>query len=846
MTLSPATIYSRWSPLVSAILVFLLAIAGATVLIWRLEQDRIEDKRLHVSEHLASNYAYDIQRHIERVLSVTYALAALVRQGKGPIAHFDAVANEMLPFYPGASALALAPGGVVQQIIPLVGNEKAVGHDLLKDPARTKEAFLARDTGKLTLAGPFNLIQGGLAAAGRLPVFLDDEQGRPAFWGFTIVLIRFPEALDSAHLSQLVDQGFHYELWRIHPDTGQKQVIASSSAALIDPVEHSLNLPNGTWVFSVSPVSGWRNLPGLALRMALGLAFSLLLAFLAKHLAVEREAQRALAEYQTQLEIKVTERTADLEAEIHERQQIEQALRESENRYRAILEAMPDLLFVFDRNGVYLHIHAGHPEDLLVPPEQALGRSIQETLPARLADVVIRQLQKAFATGQAQSLEYSLEIAGETRYFEGRIIAYAPDRALTIVRNITERRQAEAELLHNRDQLQLANAALARAARLKDEFLATMSHELRTPLTGIIGLAEALQLGVYGPLSAEQNATIQMITESGRHLLELIKDILDLSKIEAGKLDLQINRLNINDLCQTCLRMITPLASAKRQTVHYQAGPTHLTLQADPRRLKQILVNLLSNAVKFTPDGREIGLEITGDAEQQVVRFTVWDQGIGIAESDFSRLFQPFTQLDSGLDRAHGGAGLGLALVRRLTELHGGGVSVSSAPGAGSRFTVTLPWRPEESGVAQSLLTDHPSRLEKRGRDVTVLVAEDDEISLILIRDYLSALGYRVVAARDGGEAVALAREILPDAILMDIQMPVLDGLEAIRQLRALDPPRLAQTPMIALTALAMPGDRERCLSAGASAYFSKPLNLNELARELRDILDRAGGSTHD
>jgi sensor domain CHASE-containing protein len=223
--------------------VFLLSLLVGALLVWQAAQQREQQARDRLAD-MASDHAQAIQRNIERALSATYALAALVRHGNGSVPDFEATAREMLAYYPGAASLQLAPDGVVRHVVPLQGNEKAIGHNLLQDPVRNKEAFLARVSGRLTLAGPFELVQGGLGAVGRLPVFLGE--GRRVFWGFTTVLIRFPEVLEDARLGQLDAQGQDYELWRMHPDSGERQVIArSGKTALVDPVDQSLELPNG-------------------------------------------------------------------------------------------------------------------------------------------------------------------------------------------------------------------------------------------------------------------------------------------------------------------------------------------------------------------------------------------------------------------------------------------------------------------------------------------------------------------------------------------------------------------------------------------------------------------------
>ncbi|MCG3209031.1 MAG: Sensor histidine kinase RcsC [Anaerolineae bacterium] len=396
-------------------------------------------------------------------------------------------------------------------------------------------------------------------------------------------------------------------------------------------------------------------------------------------------------------------------------------------------------------------------------------------------------------------------------------------------------------------ELSVANAELARGARLKDEFLASMSHELRTPLNAILGMSEALQEQTFGPLNADQLDALRDVEDSGRHLLNLINDILDLSKIEAGKLELQISSVSIESVTQASLRLIKHSALKKRIKVLSTLDETVTHVQADERYLKQILVNLLSNAVKFTPDGGQVGLEVIGDEAQQIVQLTVWDTGIGILPEDMERLFLPFVQLDSRLGRQFGGTGLGLALVYRMVELHDGSVSVTSEPGQGSRFTVVLPWAEQETDAANMPSTAGaaaappapplPPESQPSVDKPLILMAEDNESNIKTISRYLTRSGYRVEIALNGIEAITRARVLQPDLILMDIQMPEMDGLEATRHLRA--DPQLANTPIIAVTALAMSGDRERCLAAGANEYLSKPVNLKRLVEVIRAQLVR-------
>jgi signal transduction histidine kinase len=288
------------------------------------------------------------------------------------------------------------------------------------------------------------------------------------------------------------------------------------------------------------------------------------------------------------------------------------------------------------------------------------------------------------------------------RYFRITAFRAKPGQFVSTFHDITDRVEASKNLEQERAmlaqhveertlELRKANTELAQAIRHKDEFLASMSHELRTPLNAILGITEVMAEEIYGPLNEKQHKRLRDLEESGRHLLDLINDVLDVAKIDAGKLTLEIADNEINAICESSLRMIRQAALKKqlRIDVHIDTVSTHI--QADGRRLKQMLMNLLSNAVKFTPEAGAIGLLVTEDAPSQAIHFTVWDTGIGIAPEEQRRLFQPFVQVDSSLSRAHEGTGLGLALVHKMAKLHGGMVSLESEPGKGSRFTLTLP-----------------------------------------------------------------------------------------------------------------------------------------------------------
>ena len=397
-------------------------------------------------------------------------------------------------------------------------------------------------------------------------------------------------------------------------------------------------------------------------------------------------------------------------------------------------------------------------------------------------------------------------------------------------REVQERKQAQ-------ETLQRLNAELVQSSRYKDQFLATMSHELRTPLNAILGMSEALMVPVYGQLNAQQQKAITHIRESGQHLLSLIDEILDLSKIAAGKSALEFTLVMVESVAQSALRLIRPMVTSKKLTLTTSFDSQVTAMMVDERRLKQILSNLLNNAVKFTPEGGAIGLEIEGDREHDVVRFIIWDNGIGMPKDALNQLFEPFLQLDGGLARQYGGTGLGLALVHRLVDMHGGSVSVESELKKGSRFIVSLPWKEPETLRTQSAdeMKNYVEEGESQAKGATILLAEDREANILTLLDYLTIKGFDVSVARNGKQAVEMTQASPPNLILMDIQMPEMNGLDAIRHIRADD--RTKNIPIVALTALAMPGDREKCLEAGANDYISKPISLRQLVEVIESQL---------
>jgi PAS domain S-box-containing protein len=495
-------------------------------------------------------------------------------------------------------------------------------------------------------------------------------------------------------------------------------------------------------------------------------------------------------------------------------------------------------------------------------------------------DLLGQSWRKLYAPEQIQYFEEQVFPAlSRDRQWRGKTIAlregepFAQELSLTLTdkgylicvcRDISDRQAAEEALLRT-------NQELARATRLKDEFLANMSHELRTPLNAILGMTEGLSEQIFGEINDRQLKALNTIERSGSHLLELINDILDVAKIESGKIELEYNRVPIAPLCSSSLAFVKQQAQKKGITLETAIANPLPDLWVDERRLRQVLINLLNNAVKFTPEGGKITLKVApkpalntdstlcfpnisqietlhpevkcqpqdpGLNLNHYLRIAIIDTGIGITPENLEKLFQPFVQIDSALNRKYTGTGLGLALVKQIVELHGGQVSVRSKVGLGSCFSIDLPCLegpdtpvnlPPELDRDQNLPTATGSK------SPLILLVDDNEANVTTLSSYLKAKGYQLCIGKNGSEGVALAASERPDMILMDIQMPEMDGLEAIQKIR--QDLQLVEVPIIALTALAMDQDRDRALEAGANEYLSKPVKLKQLVATIEQLL---------
>jgi two-component system sensor histidine kinase/response regulator len=531
-------------------------------------------------------------------------------------------------------------------------------------------------------------------------------------------------------------------------------------------------------------------------------------------------------------------RRDELESLVHDRTR---ALSQAELFARTIADNLPGRIVYWDRDMRCLFANRSYCEWFGFKREDIVGRTVDEIFPAARWRPVEPQIQGVLA-GEPQFFER------EETDLQGKpattLVQFLPDIAEGQVRgfyvfamDITERKLASQRLQALNEELVLERDKAQAATRAKSAFLANMSHEIRTPMNAIIGLTHLMQRDTRDALGQDR---LGKIADAAHHLMGIINDVLDLSKIDAGKLELEALDFDLDEMLARSCSMVAGSAHAKGLELHVDSSDLPRQVRGDPTRLSQVLMNLLGNAVKFTERGSVSlrGTLLERDASGLHLRFEVRDTGIGIERERIGKLFDAFEQSDSSTTRRFGGTGLGLAVTRQLVDLMGGAVGVESTPGVGSLFWVTVHVQP---AAAQSA---RPARAGQAAAPGTaemplarlgarVLLAEDNAINQEVAKELLRVAGYEVDVADNGRRAIEMARTGGYDLILMDVQMPELDGIEASRQIRAMS--GLSRIPIIAMTANAFAEDRAACLAAGMNDHVAKPVH----AATLYDTLAR-------
>jgi len=507
------------------------------------------------------------------------------------------------------------------------------------------------------------------------------------------------------------------------------------------------------------------------------------------------------------------------------RKQAEEALRESEERNRALLNALPDMMFLFDSDGVFLDFHAPGDTQPLKDPKSFLGRPIRDVFPDQ-EHATMGHITEIMETGKTSPYVYELEVDGESLSYESRMVACSNNKFLAVVRDITKQKRAE-------DSLQGAKEAAEAANQAKSEFLANMSHEIRTPINGVMGMLQLLQMT---RLDSEQDEYATTAIQSCKRLARLLTDILDLSRIEAGKLSLQPAPMNLAELFWQTRDLFSPTAKKSYVELRFDLDPAiPAQVLGDAARLQQILTNMVGNALKFTSAG---SVAVTATLlsplreKQCRVLFSVSDTGIGIPDDKLAALFKPFSQVNAGYTRAYQGAGLGLSICKRLVGLMGGNISVVSEPGTGTTMYFSIPFELEKAIESTPASREYAASAALAG--LNILLAEDDFVSGVTMTRLLQKFSATVKHVENGREALAALRKEPFNLVLMDVQMPVMDGIETTRAIRSGHAGEDRKSiRIIAMTAYAMAGDKEKFLEAGMNGYVAKPVMVEELMNEI-------------
>ena len=503
-------------------------------------------------------------------------------------------------------------------------------------------------------------------------------------------------------------------------------------------------------------------------------------------------------------------------------------LQESENKYRSLFDGARDPIIIIQVDTLeILEVNKAAEDLFALQSHEIIGHSILEFDQDGYDESRKSILETIEGTGNFLFERTLKRTDGKLIPLEVSVsmLEIRDQRAIQVImRDIRERKARESELLRARRQADSANQA-------KSEFLANMSHELRTPLNSIIGFTQLLESigSVY--VDEQQTDYLRTIRESGHHLLEMVNDILDLSKIESGKVILDKKPFEVQLMLSRVIIALKGLAGKKRITLEENFSEVRDWVQGDEVRLKQVVFNLVSNAVKFTPEKGQVGIAMR--AHDDELHITIWDTGEGIPPEKQKEIFEPFEQIKDSV--SEGGTGLGLAISKRIINMHGGRIDLWSRPGEGSRFTIVLPNRiPGPEKAPENGEDDNTPNVTKNQRETTlpVLVVDDVTTNRRLISESLRRESIEVDEAEGGEQALKMVQRKKYSVIFMDINMPEMDGTDALEKLRSLG----VQTPVIALTAYAMKGDRERFINQGFTDYLSKPINLEELRKKVSEL----------
>ncbi|MFY0661731.1 MAG: response regulator [Shimia sp.] len=760
----------------------------------------------------ASRLRAQLEGHVTAdILLVRGMVAALSANLDMSQKDYSALASQVMGSHYEFLNIALAPDLVVNRVYPYEPNKAALGLDYNKNEAQRAAAYRVRDSGEVVLAGPLNLVQGGTGFVGRFPVW-DTRNGQRRFWGLVAAVIDADVLYKEAGL---LDPSLAIDIALIGKDgTGAQGELFFGDSTILDdtPILMDIQLPSGSWQMAVRPKIGWATAADDVWGIRVFFLFVGLLIF------IPTFAAGRLSETRRHAIDALKRREAELE------------------RLSLVAKHASDSIILSTPDGIIQWVNAGFTRMMGYSSEEAVGQHVAQLLNSENTNPDTVQ---AMIEQRIQGNRFHCQIVNKTKdgrdIWVGTNIFPIKDDDGNVTMNIGIERDITRTKNYEKD---LAEAKLVaeKADRAKSEFLANMSHEIRTPMNGILGMADVLS---ESDLSIDDRQCVETLRDSGHALLKIINDILDLSRLESGKLEVSEVDFNLRRCINSAVELLRHKAEKKGifLTVDY-AEDLPQDVRSDDGRLRQIVVNLVGNAVKFTSEGGvRVKVSRDDDAEHGI-KIGVYDTGIGITSEQAKHIFDRFAQADAATTRAFGGTGLGLTISAMLARRMGGNIILCEDYYEGACFVATIDTKPASGNTAPDAA---PTVFASEHLDgARILLAEDNKTNRLLVQKYLSAFDVELIEVENGLQAVEFCKAYNPDVVLMDMSMPELDGVEATRIIRSLP---IHQPPIVALTANAFDSDKDACLEAGMDYFLSKPINKAHLLQALSTQLEHRKAS---
>ena len=818
---------------VPAALALVVIIAG-----WVAAETQSRNNYLQAQRNIVLAQAAVLRADLEGTVNGTIQLvrgliATIATEPDMDQARFVELASRLLADQQVLRNVGAAPDMVIRMMYPVEGNDAAIGLDYARHPDQRDAAMRARELGKMVLAGPLDLLQGGQGFAGRFPVYVPRNDGPPEFWGLVSAVMDVDVLYAQAGLND--DLPISVMLTGRDATGAQGPAFFGPDITPEDaPVITEVQLPSGSWQIAALPHGGWQTRPPhiWTTRALLLLAAILILApsiQMGRLMEMRQYAIRELKSANRILHRQMQEREAarviqqETEAQLRISLQRQQAIT---NRFQDVADISRSWVWEVDADMRFTHVSDTFLRLTELPADKVLGHTRAE---------IYADNPHAM---QSADWNYLVERVAQREPFSGFVhsMMTATGRELWVQVSGTPMFDAHGQFTGYRGagmdvtEMQLARAAAEESSRVKTMFLANMSHEIRTPLNGVLGIAEALQDALPDP---EHQKMAETIRASGEGLLQILNDILDISKIEAGKMLLEETDFIPEDVLAQVCSLHHPRCTEKGLRLRIiHLAPERVARRGDPHRVRQVIHNLVSNAIKFTDQGEvTITLNNMRDGPFEI---DVRDSGIGMTAEQLDRIFEDFAQADGSITRRFGGTGLGMSIVKRLVTLMQGTISVDSTLGSGTCVQVAFPLPvTDQTDAAQPAA---PANLT----GLRLLVADDMRTNQMVVQALLANTGAQITMVDNGEQAVNTWMQGKFDAVLLDISMPVMDGPSALaRMIQYADSHSLPHPRAIAFTANVMHHQIEHYHAAGFVACIAKPLKKADLISQIAAVTGR-------